>query len=194
LLRLLGEHRSMAVETVEIDRGGHPRSAAPQAVSDGRPPRTLIICVSLAHGSTRRVADEIADELGARVVEPHDVSPAEVETYDVVGFGSGIYAMSFHHHLLDLVRELRPRRGASAFLFATRGGPSATTWLYMPAMNRLLRSTGFTVVGTFSCPGLDTSLPIPFVGGLNKGRPNAADLAAARAFAASLGVSKRVVA
>jgi len=42
------------------------------------------------------------------------------------------------------------------------------------------------VVDKFSCRGFDTWLPLRLVGGLNKGRPNAADLDAARAFATRL--------
>jgi len=42
------------------------------------------------------------------------------------------------------------------------------------------------VVDKFSCRGFDTWLPLRLVGGLNKGRPNAADLEAARSFATRL--------
>jgi flavodoxin len=146
--------------------------------------RSLLICVSVSNGSTRRLADAMADELGTNVVEPEQVDPGELGSYDLVGFGSGIYAMSFHHRLVRLVHDVPRGHGTNAFLFATRGAPQLTTWLYMPAMSRLLRSRGFDVRGRFSCAGLDTSLPIP--NGTNRGRPNADDLAAARTFAAGL--------
>jgi hypothetical protein len=41
-------------------------------------------------------------------------------------------------------------------------------------------------VGNFSCWANDTWTPLKLVGGIRKGRPNADDLAAARAFAEGL--------
>jgi hypothetical protein len=41
-------------------------------------------------------------------------------------------------------------------------------------------------VGNFSCRAYDTWTPLKLVGGIRKGRPNADDLAAARAFAEGL--------
>ena len=58
-------------------------------------------------------------------------------------------------------------------------------------MNRLLRSKGYRTVGIFSCPGFDNLGPFRLVGGLNKGRPNDADLAAARSFASGLDRNRR---
>ncbi|MEU8844704.1 hypothetical protein AB0C70_00335 [Streptomyces sp. NPDC048564] len=40
--------------------------------------------------------------------------------------------------------------------------------------------------GSFSCRAFDTWTPFKLVGGINKQRPNAGDLAAARAFAGRL--------
>ncbi|APA96489.1 hypothetical protein [Nocardia seriolae] len=45
---------------------------------------------------------------------------------------------------------------------------------------------GFEVVDTFSCLADDTYLPFKIVGGIRKGRPDDADLAAARTFAEGL--------
>jgi hypothetical protein len=51
---------------------------------------------------------------------------------------------------------------------------------------------GYRVVGTFCCPGFDTWWPLRLVGGLNKGRPNEADLTRAREFAREVsGLSQR---
>ena len=38
--------------------------------------RSLIVCVSVSNGNTRRVAGVLAGELGGTVVEPEDVVPS----------------------------------------------------------------------------------------------------------------------
>lgn len=142
-----------------------------------------IVCESVSHGNTRKIADEMATVLGATVVDSAHAETAELERCDLVGFGSGIYAMAFHPRLLRLVLRLPRVDGTKAFVFATRGGPDLgyTGWLA-----RLLRAKGFDVVGRFSCRGYDTWLPLRLVGGLNRSHPDARDLEAVRAFARGL--------
>lgn len=147
---------------------------------------SLVVCVSVSHGNTRKVADAMGGVLGADVVQPEQVRPADVPGYDLIGIGSGIYGMTFHPRVWRFARSLPRGDGRRVFLFATRGGPE---WGWRPAaaaMTALLRSKGYRVVGTFSCTGWDTWLPLRLVGGINKGRPADADLAAAREFAAKL--------
>lgn len=149
--------------------------------------KTLIVCVSVSHGNTTKIAHAIAGVLDATVVDPDDIDAAAVADYDLVGFGSGIFGMAFHPRLRDFVRDLPRVHGKkAAFVFATRGGPKFTSRLYFPRMERLLASKGFELAGTFSCRGFDTWRPLKIVGGLNKGHPNEADLDAARSFAAGL--------
>ena len=88
--------------------------------------RSLIVCVSVSNGNTRRVAGVLAGELGGTVVEPEDVVPSTLGDYDLVGFGSGIYGMAFHRRLLGLVRRLPEGHGRSSFVFATSGTLSST--------------------------------------------------------------------
>ena len=148
--------------------------------------RALVVCVSISQGNTKRVAEAIADVLGAEVVEPEDVAPNTVPEFDLVGIGSGIYAMMFHARLWRFARALPTAEGTPVFLFATSGSPEL---LWRPAvrvMPRLLRSKGYRVVGMFSCRGFDNLGPMQLVGGLNKGKPNDMDLEAARAFASGL--------
>jgi flavodoxin len=146
----------------------------------------LVVCVSISEGNTRQVAEAIGEALHAEVVEPEDVAPNDVAGYDLVGLGSGIYGMMFHARLWRFARSLPNVQGLPVFLFATSGGPDL---LWRPAvvvLSRLLRSKGYRVVGTYSCPGFDNLGPFQLVGGLNKDRPNHADLAAAKAFASRL--------
>jgi len=148
--------------------------------------RSLIVCVSVSNGNTRKVADVLAGELNGTVVDPEDVDLSTLADYDLVGFGSGIYAMAFHRRLLDLVRRLPEVRGRTAFVFATSGGPEPPVWRYTKRLQRLLDDRGFSVGGTFLCRGYDTWLPLRLVGGLNKGHPDEEDLMRARAFARDL--------
>jgi flavodoxin len=149
----------------------------------------LIVCVSVHHGNTKQVAEAIGEVLGAAVVEPEEVAPADVASYDLVGIGSGIYGMTFHPRLWRFARSLPKVPGTPAFLFATSGSPEL---FWRPAtlvLSRLLRFKGYRVVGAFSCRAFDTWGPLQLVGGLNKGRPSHADLSAARTFASQIGRS-----
>ncbi|MFG1793260.1 flavodoxin family protein [Nocardia sp. NPDC049149] len=146
----------------------------------------LIVCTSVSHGNTKRVADVMGEILHARVVEPEHVDPAELAGYDLVGFGSGIFNMSFHPRLRQFVQSLPTSTRGKAFVYATSGFPQPPFKPYLRQMAGLLERKGFEVVDTFSCRGLDTWLPLKIVGGVSKGHPDVADLAAARAFAVGL--------
>jgi len=45
----------------------------------------LIVCVSVSHRNTRKVADAMADVLDACVVEPEEVDDAMLEASDLAG-------------------------------------------------------------------------------------------------------------
>ncbi|KAA2266530.1 flavodoxin [Solihabitans fulvus] len=150
--------------------------------------KAVIVCTSVSHGNTRRVADVMGQVLEARVVTPEQIDAAELATYDLVGFGSGIFLGSFHAQLREFVQSLPEERRGAAFVFATSGFPEARFQRFSRPLVRLLEQKGFQVVDTFSCRALDTYLPFKLVGGIRKARPDAADLAAARTFAEGLHV------
>jgi flavodoxin len=139
--------------------------------------KSLIVCTSVSHGNTRRIAEVIGDVLGAAVVRPEEADPTG---HELVGFGSGIYSGRFHPRLRDCVSSL-PQQQGRAFVFATCG-------IHAPfgPMTRLLMARGYDVVDTFACRGHDTWAPFKLVGGIHRGRPDDTDLAAARAFAERL--------
>ncbi|QNJ90619.1 flavodoxin [Mycolicibacterium fluoranthenivorans] len=148
--------------------------------------KSLVICVSVSNGSTRRVADRMAEVLGAEVLEPEAVDVETLRDYDLVGFGSGIYFMAVHPRLWRLIRRLPRGNGTHAFTFFTSGGPELPLLGYRRAVHRRLTAKGFEVLDSFSCRGLDTVGPLRWVGGVNKGRPDDADLDRAAAFATQL--------
>ncbi|MEU9855274.1 flavodoxin family protein [Streptomyces sp. NPDC047974] len=147
--------------------------------------RTVIVCASVSHGNTRRVADVMAQVLDAKVVSPEEADPEELAGADLVGFGSGVFHGRMHPRLTGFVKALPGGRGR-AFVFATSGFPELPPAPFTRPLTRLLETKGFEVAASFTCRALDTVMPFKLVGGINKQRPNAEDLAAARAFAERL--------
>ncbi|MER7986237.1 flavodoxin family protein [Streptomyces noursei] len=155
--------------------------------------KAIIVCVSASHGNTRKVADVMGQALEARVVDPEEIAPADLAGYDLVGFGSGIFSLRFHPRLRRFVASLPRTERRAAFVFATSGLPELRFRPFTRPLVRLLGQKGYEVRDTFSCRSLDTWLPFKPVGGINKGRPDATDLAAARTFAEGLRARTRVV-
>lgn len=145
--------------------------------------KALIVYVSVSHGNTAKVAHAIGDVLRAELREPELVEPSSLDGYDLVGFGSGIFAMTHHPRLREYVEHLPDVTGTPAFTFSTSGFGRSQSRPWQASLDDVLRGKGFDVIGSFDCPGYDTWLPLRLVGGVNRGHPDSIDLAHAREFA-----------
>jgi flavodoxin len=150
--------------------------------------KTLIVLVSYHHRNTEKVAQAISGVLGARIKGPQETSPDEINEYDLIGFGSGIYDARHHMTLLNLADGLPPVRNRKAFLFSTYGAPPfiANERFVLSnhvALRNKLLAKGFEVIGDYGCAGYNTNSFLRRIGGLNKGRPNAEDIRRAEDFA-----------
>lgn len=154
--------------------------------------KTVIVCASVSHGNTRRVAETMAEVLSAEVVSPDEADLSQLAGADLVGFGSGVFHGRLHPRLRDFVKALPAGRGR-AFVFATSGLPEMPLAPFTRPLVRLLEGKGFELNGSFSCRAFDTWTPFRLIGGINKQRPNAGDLAAARAFAERLRAGRETV-
>ena len=143
----------------------------------------LIVCVSVHHGNTLRIAEAMAKVLGARIIEPGELTDSALEECDLVGFGSGIYNGSHHEGLISSLDRISARIGKPAFIFSTATIP-------VKAMNRKLlekaSEKGFDIIGDFACRGFMDYGFTKIFGGINKGRPNQSDLENAGEFARRL--------
>lgn len=148
--------------------------------------KVILVCKSVSHGNTQRVAETMSGVLGGRVVAPADLDPAELADCDLVGFGSGIYTMDFHPELRRFIASLPTGHQGKAFVFRTSGFPEPPFRRYVTALTRNIEKKGFDVVDAFDCRGFDTWLPLRLVGGIRKGHPDATDITAARTFAENL--------
>ena len=154
--------------------------------------KTIIICQSIHHGNTMKVAEVMAGEFGAEVKKPSEIAAQEVSEFDFVGFGSGIYDEKHHLSLLDLAGKLPNNSGKKAFIFSTSGIPVSVfgdkfMQNYMPkahsTLKNILISKGYEIVDELILPGFNTNVFLKYFGGVNKGRPNEDDLNKAREFA-----------
>lgn len=144
----------------------------------------VVICKSVHHQSTARVAQRIAEVLDAVVVTPEEMPTTILDDYDLIGFGSGVYHGRFHPALWDWIRGL-PRQSARrkpAFVFSTSGLPSLWRLWHGPFTKELARR-GFDIVGQFHCRGFDSWGPLSLLGGINRRHPNEHDLERAARFA-----------
>ncbi|MEU8895031.1 flavodoxin family protein [Nocardia sp. NPDC048505] len=148
--------------------------------------KVVIVCTSVSHGNTQRVAEAVGRVLDARVVAPGEIGPAELAAYDLVGFASGIFTMDFHPDLRRFVAALPNGQRGKAFVLCTSGFPEPPFRRYVRTFTRTLERKGFEVTDAFHCRGFDTWLPLRVVGGVSKGHPDPADIAAAVAFAEEL--------
>ncbi len=155
------------------------------------PIKSLLVLYSYHHKNTEAVAKVFAEVLGAKIVAPREVDPAELASYDLVGFGAGIDSGKHYKPVLDLADKLPPVDHKKAFIFSTCGAPAfIVTEGFIRSNHAALReklvAKGYAIVGEFGCPGFNTNMFLRYFGGLNKKRPNAEDLKRAEEFARNL--------
>jgi len=156
-------------------------------IEERAPMKTLLILYSYHHNNTEKVARVFAQVLDAEIKTPQETDPDELQDYDLVGFGSGIYGAKHHETLLELAGRLPQLTGKKAFIFSTSAimGESKVAKDHS-ALREKLESRGYVIVDEFACKGFNTNSFLKFFGGMNKGRPNEDDLRKAETFARKL--------
>jgi flavodoxin len=149
--------------------------------------KSLVIVKSIHHDNTLKIAKAIGKILGAVVKRPEDVKSDEIEDYDLIGFGSGIYYAKLHKAILRLAEKLPKQENKKAFVFST-AGLSSKKKVNKDHKNlrEKLESKGYKVIDEFQCKGWDTNSFLKYFGGIGKGRPNAEDTKNAEEFARNL--------
>ena len=149
--------------------------------------KTLLVLFSYHHKNTEKIAKVFANVLDAQIKTPQQVSPEELQEYNLIGFGSGIYGEKHHESLLDLADELLLANNKKAFIFSTSAlmGKDKVAKDHS-LLREKLQSKGYTILDEFACKGFNTNSFMKYFGGMNKGRPNAEDLKNAEIFAQNL--------
>ena len=149
--------------------------------------KSLLVVISIHHNNTLKIANVIAKVLDGQIKMPQQIKPEELQDYNLVGFGSGIYGEKHHEDLLDLADKLLQVTNKKAFIFSTSAimGKNKVANDHSELREKL-QSKGYMIVDEFACKGFNTNSFMKYLGGMNKGRPNAEDLRHAEEFAGNL--------
>ena len=147
--------------------------------------KSIIVYESVHHNNTEKIAKVIADEIDAELVNVRNFTDSHknLDDYELIGFGSGIYYSKIHKNIKKFIETIEHMDNQKTFIFTTSGRGKKS---FHKKFKELLDSKGFDVIAEFTCKGFDTFGPFKIVGGINKGQPNEEDLANARKFAKSL--------
>ena len=153
--------------------------------------KILIVYRSYHRMNTEKVARAMAEATGATLMKTEEVRPEDLDGYDLVGFGSGIYGGRHHKDLIALVERMPSREGRRVFIFSTSG--DAKDEFHRP-LRGALSGSGCRIVGEFRCRGevsplgfnLNLKGGLGWLAGKNRGHPDGKDLTNARTFARGL--------
>ena len=140
--------------------------------------KTAICYYSRHHGNTLKVLQAMAEEGDVELIDVTVRQSVRLESYDCVGFASGIYGFAFQKTVVEFARQYLPQRKPVCFVY-TYGGAKGSG---AKAAADIAGEKNCPVLGEFSCKGYDTFGPFKLVGGIAKGRPNKRDLEKARRF------------
>ena len=107
-------------------------------------------------------------------------SDADLSSYDMIGFASGIYFSKFHQSILKFAEKNLPD-DKKVFLICTYGGSGN-----YKSIERILDKKHASVDGKFGCKGYDTFGPFKLFGGIAKGHPDDKDIQNAVEFVKNL--------
>ena len=140
--------------------------------------KTAVFYHSYHHGNTKKILEAMAQQGQMELVDATSVEDFSPDTYDILGFASGIYGFSVHSSVIQLARKILPPSKPTFFVYTYGGAKGGGA----KAMEEIAQAKGCPVLGEFSCKGYDTFGPFRLVGGIAKGHPNPRDLEKARTF------------
>ena len=146
--------------------------------------RTLIIYNSTYKNNTEKIAEIFAEKTGADLLKIQNIDNIDIEKYDLIGFGSGVYKESMSPKIFNLVNKLN-LKDKNTFVFSTSG---LGLKFYNNKLIKLLKSKGAINKGSFACKGnfkaseFSNIKLFDLFGRLSQGHPNDKDYRKAERF------------
>ena len=112
---------------------------------------TLIIYYSYYRNHTEKIARLFADRIDCDLIQLEDGGHVDVDLdkYDLIGFGSGIYTETMSPKIFLLADKLN-LKGKNVFVFSTSG---IGMTFYNRSLIKALESKGAIIRGSFACLG-----------------------------------------
>lgn len=146
--------------------------------------KTLIIYCSEYNKNTEKIARIFAQKTDCELVNIRGANNINIENYNLIGFGSGVYRESLSPKVLKLVNRLN-LKGKNVFVFSTSG---VGMKFYNNSLIKLLELKGGINKGSFACKGsfiardfTDKKI-FDIMGRLSQGHPNDKDIKKAERF------------
>ncbi|QGU96187.1 flavodoxin [Clostridium bovifaecis] len=146
--------------------------------------KSLIIYFSSYKNNTEKIAKVFADKINADLINLKNLKEIETDSYDLIGFGSGVYKERLAQQLFNSIEKLN-LKDKKVFVFSTSG---IGIKFYNNKLIKLLVSKGATNKGSFACKGslvareFSNNKIFDIVGRLSEGHPNDKDLRKAEEF------------
>lgn len=122
----------------------------------------------------------MAQTLGCYCITADEALVQDLEDYETIGLGSGIYFGKHHPKLFEVIEKLN-RSQKDVFIFSTRGNPFLGK--YHQPLKVALSKKSTKIIGEFSVRGYDETGPWVIIGGGHRGKPDEKDLKKAVRFA-----------
>lgn len=146
--------------------------------------KSLIIYCSEHKKNTEKVARIFAEKAKCELINMRDFNSINIEDYNLIGFGSGVYSENMSPKLFKLVDKLN-LQGKNVFVFSTSG---VGMKYYNNKLIKHLESKAAIIKGSFACKGYFNASEFTdkkifnIMGRLSEGHPNDKDLKQAERF------------
>lgn len=146
--------------------------------------KSLIVYCSEHKKNTEKIARIFAEKAKCELINIRDFSSINIEDYNLIGFGSGVYAESMSPKLFKLVDKLN-LQGKNVFVFSTSG---VGMKYYNNKLIKLLETKEAIIKGSFACKGCFTASEFTdkkifnIMGRISEGHPNDKDIKQAEKF------------
>jgi len=144
----------------------------------------LIFYYSTYRKNTEKIAQLFAEKYGCKLIDISNMDYVNINDYDLIGFGSGVYRENLSPKLFRLVEKM-DLKNKNVFVFSTSG---VGMKFYNNKLVKLLKSKGAINKGSFACKGsfdaseFSNNKIFSFIGKLSQGHPNNRDLKNAEEF------------
>lgn len=111
--------------------------------------KSLVIYYSTYKNHTEKIAKRFAEKLNADIINLKQNKDINIDKYDLIGFGSGVYKESMAPQIFSCVERLN-LKSKGVFVFSTSG---AGMKYYNNKLIKQLKAKGASCMGSYACKG-----------------------------------------